>query len=484
MTALPLVSAIVTARDLRDRISATLDSALGQDYPPDLLEIVVVDDGSTDGTGEIVAEYAARFPARVHAYHQPYAGPAAATQRALSEARGELLALLPAGADWPSGRITAQVSLLAHRPEVALAYAELLEDDAGATLPRAGDPPRGRAVARLLRHDWIAPSSIVLRAALAAQLGPIPTDIARPDRWIAARAAMLAEIECALVPRPRTRTDERGRGDAPASAGAGGTAAAASERPPGPTVAERIAALREALALQRWFLRNATAEPPFADELGAVWSAFHDTARQLLAACGGDPFATLLSVTDAERADARRALADAHDAIGRGHAPQGAALAARAAGLDPWCAPARQLLAETLTAKPRRVPSDPLAGARRFVTLAFATELIADPGLLAAYGRAFDGNADATLAIDASALTPTAAGEALAELVGTLGLDTDGTAHLIAIVSPIDASVRMQLPLRADALLTREPRTTLATPTFDDSSIAALHTLATHASAA
>ncbi len=483
MTALPHVSAVVTARDMRDRIGATLDSALAQDYPPDLLDVVVVDDGSTDGTGEIVAEYAARFPARVRAFHQPYAGPAAATQRALSEARGELLALLPAGDAWPAGRITAQVALLAHRPEVELVYAELLEDDAGATLPRAGDPPRGRAVARLLRHDWIAPSSIMLRAAVAAQLGAIPHEVARPDRWIAARAAMLAEIECAIVPRPRMRPEERD--DAPASAGAGGGAAAAtSERPPGPTVTERIAALRDALALQRWFLRHATAEPPFADELGAIWSAFHDTARQLLGACGGDPFATLLTITDAERGEARRTLADAHDAIGRGDAAQGAALAARAAGLDPWCAPARQLLAETLTAKPRRVPSDPLAGARRFVTLAFATELIADPGLLAAYGRTFDGNADATLAIDACSLTPAAAGEALAELVGTLGLDTDGTAHLIAIVSPIDASVRAQLPLRADALLTREPRSTLSTPTFDESSIAALQTLAAHASAA
>ncbi len=467
MTAPPLVSALVTAHDAEGAIVATLDSALAQEYPPERLELIVVDDGSTDRTPSIVAEYEARLPGRVRSFRQPHARPAVALSRALAEARGDLLALLPAGETWPSGRLAAQVGPLAHRPELGLIYS-LLADDDGRTLPRAGEPPRGRPVARLLRHDWIAPSSIVLRAELRPALGPVPTDVLRADRWLTARAAAVSEID--YLPAPRAA-----RASAPTA-----------EEPPAPPLplAVRIAALRDALALQRWFLRHADADAPGIEELGAIWSAFAETARRLLGACGGDPFATVLLVTDDERAQARRTLADAHDASGRGDATRAAVLAARATGIDPWCTPAVELLLHSLAARPRRLPSDPLVGARRFVTLAFAEELFAHPELLAAYACTFDGDADATLAIDASGLLPATAGEALAALVSELGLDADGSAHLIAVLGPIDAAVRGQLPIRADALLTRAAYDAIATPSFDDRSIGALHALATHASAA
>jgi hypothetical protein len=67
-----------------------------------------------------------------------------------------------------------------------------------------------------------------------------------------------------------------------------------------------------------------------------------------------------------------------------------------------------------------------------------------------------------------------------------LGLDADGTAHLIAVLGPIDASVRAGLPERADALLTlRESVVAEApVPAFHDGSIDALHELARHANAA
>ncbi|MGB2710171.1 MAG: glycosyltransferase, partial [Conexibacter sp.] len=87
-----VVSALITARDAEDVLAATLDSALGQDYPPERLELVVVDDGSADGSAAIADAYARRLPERVRAIHQPQAGPAAALDAALGAARGELLA--------------------------------------------------------------------------------------------------------------------------------------------------------------------------------------------------------------------------------------------------------------------------------------------------------------------------------------------------------------------------------------------------------
>jgi glycosyl transferase family 2 len=459
----PLVSALVTARDDEDVLAATLDSVLGQEYPPGALEAIVVDDGSIDRTGEVADDYAAHHPGRVRVIRQAPAGPVAALARALAEARGDVLAPIRAGDAWPQGRIALQVATLQELPAIGLVYSEL--DAAGGGEP---DPPVGRPVARLLREDCIGPSSIALRGSLRDQLGPIPPGILRADRWLLARAATVSEIVWA--PAPGTA--------APAPAPASG-----DDGPPSPSAAApaRAQALRESLVLQRWFLRNATSEPPLSEELGRIWSTFTSTARALLAAGGGEPFTELVCVTDAERDEARRLLAQGHEAYRRGETLSATVLAARAAALDPWCAPARALLVQTLTNRPRRARADPLAGARRFVTLAFADELLEDTELLAAYAQTFDGEADATLAIDASALTPAGAADALSGLVERVGLDRDGTAHLIAVLGPIDAAVRERLPAQADALLTRLPRSPQATPRFDDRSIGGLRELSRRA---
>jgi glycosyltransferase involved in cell wall biosynthesis len=461
MTQPPFVSVLVTALDAAEGLAASLDSALAQDYPAERLEVVVVD----DGTNDVSVGYAELSPNRVRVFLQPGADAVSATSRALSEARGEVLALLECGDRWPVGRISAQVAGL-DEWEVGLVYSEPVTVE--------GDPPSEWPVARLLREaPCIASSSIALRASMLPLLGPLPAELPRAEWWLAVRAASVGElawVPAGVAPVEAAAANDDGDPDASRAA----------------VEAAREDALREALTVQRWFLRTATSESVYADQLGEIWRSFMANARRLLAAAGNDPFAELVTVTDADRSEARRALADARDALAQGDTWPAAALSVRAAALDPWYAPARELLAETLAARPRRAAGDPLAGARRFVTLAFAEELLQHRDLLVAYGERFDGNADATLAIDASTLLPAAAGQALGALVSDLGLDVDGTAHLIAVLGPIDASVRAGLPDRADALLTmRESASAAAAvPAFDASSIEQLHTLARHATAA
>jgi hypothetical protein len=455
---LPLASVLITCQDDAHRIGATLESVMRQSYPPAATEVIVVDDGSTDGTAALLDEFAARHGQRVRVIHQPRTGEPAALDRALGEASGEILAPLVGGDRWPGHRLAAQVALLTRRPDVGIVYSELLprgaENGAPALWPAELeiDPPRGRPIGQLLREETIAPSSIALRASLRDQVAPIPPEIPRASWWLTVRAAAVADLE--WLP------------EAPSA---------------DPLTAPRrgglTTRLRETLAFQRWFLRHTTSESPFLDELGEVWEAFLAAACDLLVA-SEDPFAHLVAVNDADRADARRVTADAADAVARGDVRPGLALAARAAATDPWYQPARELLAETLAARPRRTPSDPLADARRFVTLAFAEELLNDPRLLAAYAKQFDGRVDATLAIDASTLTPAAAEEALGELVRGLGLDASGAAHLIAVCGPIDAAVRERLPAGVDALLSRSSRPAPAAPAYDDATVGALRAYA------
>ena len=94
-----------------------------------------------------------------------------------------------------------------------------------------------------------------------------------------------------------------------------------------------------------------------------------------------------------------------------------------------------------------------LEGTRRFAALAFADELLADPTLLAEYGRVFSGADDATLVIYGE--TPA---EALVEAVARAGLDAEDAADLLALAGAVDSAAEKRLARGVDALLSRRPR--------------------------
>ena len=82
-----MISIIVPAYNLESYIGRALDSILGQTCSD--LEVIVVNDGSSDGTGKIIDGYAARYPDRVRAVHSPNGGVTSARLRGLREASGD-----------------------------------------------------------------------------------------------------------------------------------------------------------------------------------------------------------------------------------------------------------------------------------------------------------------------------------------------------------------------------------------------------------
>jgi glycosyltransferase involved in cell wall biosynthesis len=105
---------VVPAFNAEATVGACLEALGSQSVPGELYEVIVVDDGSTDGTGAVVA----RFP--VKAVRQDNRGPAAARNRGIAAARGELLAFLDADDLWLAEKLERQQQLLAKRPEVGL----------------------------------------------------------------------------------------------------------------------------------------------------------------------------------------------------------------------------------------------------------------------------------------------------------------------------------------------------------------------------
>lgn len=102
----PRVSVIVPAFNAARFIGDALASIVRQAYAP--LEIVVIDDGSTDDTAAV----ALGCGASLRLIAQPNAGPAAARNRGISIARGELIAFLDADDLWPDGKLALQVPWL------------------------------------------------------------------------------------------------------------------------------------------------------------------------------------------------------------------------------------------------------------------------------------------------------------------------------------------------------------------------------------
>jgi glycosyltransferase involved in cell wall biosynthesis len=105
------VSVIIPVWNREAHLAAAIRSARDQDYRP--IEIIVVDDGSTDRSAEV-----ARSFAEVTYCHQPNRGAASARNTGIRRSRGALIAFLDSDDFWLPGKLTAQVEYLVEHPAV------------------------------------------------------------------------------------------------------------------------------------------------------------------------------------------------------------------------------------------------------------------------------------------------------------------------------------------------------------------------------
>lgn len=118
-----LVSVLIPTYNRAYILGQTLDSVLAQTYRP--IEVIVVDDGSTDGTRELVS----RYGNAVRYIYQPNAGLAAARNTGLKAARGEFIALQDSDDLWAPWKLAAQVGLMHRFPDLALVWTDMTAVD-------------------------------------------------------------------------------------------------------------------------------------------------------------------------------------------------------------------------------------------------------------------------------------------------------------------------------------------------------------------
>ena len=144
----PLVSVIVPAYNRERYLGEALDSIFAQDYRP--LEVIVADDGSTDGTARVARAYS-----EVRLLSLPHRGVAAARNAAIAASTGSLLAFLDSDDLWVAGKLDAQVGLLEGNPQIGYCFCRMWNFlEPGCAVPLLGQDRGDRPRLGLLLDDF------------------------------------------------------------------------------------------------------------------------------------------------------------------------------------------------------------------------------------------------------------------------------------------------------------------------------------------
>ena len=204
----PSISAVIAAYQAEEWIGEAIDSILSQSRPPD--EVIVVDDGSTDGT----ARELARFGERIRVIRQPNGGCPAAFNTAFRAARMDFVAMCGADDVWRPNKLALQSEVIEANPE-----ADLFCGHAIMTGRIEGEHNRPPGIGLLdsaeLRNSLFAEGcvisapSIVIRRALFERIGPFVEKFGADDYeyWF---RALRAGARFYYEPRPLVNWRQHG----------------------------------------------------------------------------------------------------------------------------------------------------------------------------------------------------------------------------------------------------------------------------------
>ncbi|TAK85442.1 MAG: glycosyltransferase family 2 protein [Betaproteobacteria bacterium] len=188
----PTVSAVIPTYNRRRELAAAIASALCQTHR--LHEIIVIDDGSTDGTwDDLQALAASERSTRVLVRRQENAGPSAARNSALRLASGEFIAFLDSDDVWHENKTARQLAVFSAQPDHAMV---------GCVAEEMNVFPGQRIVpidtGRLLFRNYFLTPGVIVRREVLASVGGFAEDMSRCedyDLWL----RIAASHRCALL---------------------------------------------------------------------------------------------------------------------------------------------------------------------------------------------------------------------------------------------------------------------------------------------
>jgi glycosyltransferase involved in cell wall biosynthesis len=191
-----LVSVVIPCFN-RDRfLRQTIESVMGQTYPR--IEIITIDDGSTDGTREVLASFGAHITVLEHP-GRSNRGQSASINLGLTHAQGEYIALLDSDDLFGPRKIERQVEFLQLHPDVGLVYANGHGVDENGRILYEIYPPGHRENSDpqrvLLDCYFLVPNNALVRKTAFDQAGPFDETLrAAQDHDMAIRLAEVTRI--------------------------------------------------------------------------------------------------------------------------------------------------------------------------------------------------------------------------------------------------------------------------------------------------
>jgi glycosyltransferase involved in cell wall biosynthesis len=198
------VTAIIPTYNRADLLPAAVDSVLAQDYPD--AEIIVADDGSTDGTVALLKQ---RYGESVRIVTIEHSGlPAVARNAALHVANGEFIAFLDSDDRWLHGKLRRQMEIMESDEKIGLVSSDAFVERPGhrGDLPRffgERESRRGRLLKELIRENFVIASTALVRRTMIDRAGSFCEDrraraVEDYDLWL--RIASISDI--AYIPEP------------------------------------------------------------------------------------------------------------------------------------------------------------------------------------------------------------------------------------------------------------------------------------------
>lgn len=157
-----LVSAIIPTYNRANIVGSAISSAINQTY--NHIEIIVVDDGSTDETAACVAQ----FGNRVRYIFKPNSGVSSARNLGIKNSTGELIAFLDSDDEWLPDKIKRQVNFLNVNPDFGMVLCDfykvnLLRKKIGRSFRRNYLPNDGNILSDVILCPWLLPSSVLVK---------------------------------------------------------------------------------------------------------------------------------------------------------------------------------------------------------------------------------------------------------------------------------------------------------------------------------
>jgi glycosyltransferase involved in cell wall biosynthesis len=170
---IPSVSVVIPVFNGTNFLAEAIESVLSQTYTD--YELLIIDDGSTDGTWEIIQSYGER----VRGFRKPNGGVASALNRGIEEMRGRWFAWLSHDDLWLPEKLEKQVAFLEYYPQFRACYTDFfIMDDKGSILHAINTPwyPREQAICELFRGVYINGSTMLIERACFDEEGLFSED--------------------------------------------------------------------------------------------------------------------------------------------------------------------------------------------------------------------------------------------------------------------------------------------------------------------